>query len=68
MKLPPTFCYAKDRVLGGKKWDHDIWDGDIWVDPLENVESLSFPELSEPAEVAYSSLSCLEMMQRLLSR
>lgn len=45
LNTPPTWIYQpKDRVPVRNERDHDTWDGDIWVDLPENVESLYFPQ------------------------
>lgn len=40
-----------------KKWDCESWDGDIWVNSLETLESSYFLEPSETPKVVHSLLA-----------
>lgn len=40
-------------ALVEKEWTANTWDSVIWINLPLSVESLDFPELSEPMEVTY---------------
>lgn len=51
-------CYVKFRILVGKQWDLETWDGDTWFNYLK---SLIYPGSSEPTSPPepLTHLSCL---------
>lgn len=40
--------------MTGKEWDFDTWDGKIWIDAPESLESTDCPESCEYVEEGHS--------------
>ena len=44
----------KLRTVTGKEWDFDTWDGKIWIEAPESLESADFPESCKHVEEGHS--------------
>ena len=40
--------------MTGKEWDFDTWDGKIWIEAPESLESADFPESCKHVEEGHS--------------